>query len=266
MESKGGEESREEARRKCCKRKTDPNHRCRSGSNKNRIIGGGGSGGGMASLTEASTTGTNLSRALDNGVRGRLSAVEQMLREVRNEVIDKVKRETEARDKKSALQRSASTPEKKLLRFEDDARRGEDRDKEDDDENNRRFIGRSSSKGRNNNRGIDGRKLGPKVEALRRTEPEGRGRDGQKMTKTNPSLKYKARNGNNNSNYDCHYGCKEEKNEIVYGEREMEEEFKRLEVIKSGVADMKRRHVNQSLTLRETQEQLRRALERLQRR
>ena len=212
----------------------------------------------MTSLTEASTTGTNLSRALDNGVRGRLSAVERMLREVRNEVIDKVKRETDARDKKSALQRSASTPEKKLLRFEDDARRGEDRDKEDDDENNR-------SKGRNNNRGIDGRKLGPKVEALRRTEPEGRGRDGQKMTKTNPSLKYKARNGNN-SNYDCHYGGKEEKNETVYGEREMEEEFKRLEVIKSGVADMKRRHVNQSLTLRETQEQLRRALERLQRR
>jgi len=263
MESKGGVESREETRRKCCKRKTDPNHRCRSGSNKNRIIGGG-SGGGMASLTEASTTGTNLSRALDNGVRGRLSAVEQMLREVRNEVIDKVKRETDARDKKSALQRSASTPEKKLLRFEDDARTP--RSGEDGAEDGNGFIGRSSSKGRNNNRGIDGRKLGPKVEALRRTEPEGRGRDGQKMTKTNPSLKYKTRNGNNNSNYDYHYGGKEEKNEIVYGEREVEEEFKRLEVIKSGVADMKRRHVNQSLTLRETQEQLRRALERLQRR
>ena len=49
-------------------------------------------------------------------------------------------------------------------------------------------------------------------------------------------------------------------------ERDEAEEFRRLDAIKDGVAQLKRRHIDQAVTLRQTQEKLKRALERLENR
>merc|ERR1719431_1882454 len=93
--------------RKCCRKKTNPNHQCKSKSGNNATI--------PSSTVEVDNAkrNSNLSRLLDlDDVRGQLTAVEQMLQDVKKNVIDK-------RKKQQQLSMSASMPEK-IIRFEDE--------------------------------------------------------------------------------------------------------------------------------------------------
>ena len=223
----------------------DPNHRCRS----ERALADGNAVP-AAAAAAAPVVDQNLSKNVDSQVRGRLSEVERMLREVKRDVMDKVKRETD--EAKTA--ETTTTPLGKFLRFEDeddDVRRG-----------SRDLMRNTNNNSRND--GMEGPRFGPLARG-----GLGRGRGGGNGG--NEGGTRRANSANNNIIYRKENDgrrCFETRGKMGKTpgrkEREMEEEFQRLDTIKSSVAELKRRHMNQSLTLKDTQEKLSRALEKLQ--
>ena len=207
--------------RKCCKKKTNPNHQCKPKVKENLTVPN-------VNLTAPPTQrNSNVSASPPDDVRGRLSEVERMLREVKENVIDKKKK----------LSYSSSLPEK-LIRFEDEM-----------STNNNRRSG--------NHRG-------------------GGSRGSHHVSPTRSSLKsFTIKNNNNNDETHSQRSAqkdnktitapyKRERGSVRTAERPMEEEFRHLEKIKNGVAELKRRHIDQNLTLKQTQDRLKRALEKLE--
>ena len=203
--------------RKCCRKKTNPNHQCKSKSGNNATI--------PSSTVEVDNAkrNSNLSRLLDqDDVRGQLTAVEQMLQDVKKNVIDK-------RKKQQQLSMSTSMPEK-IIRFEDETNMTTN--------NMKRF-------------GIRG------------------GGGGGSVSPTRSSLKSFRSKNNNNDLHKRHHSRNLNKHDDADRQSEklkkpVEDELRHLEKIRDGVTELKRRHIGQNLTLKQTQDRLRRALEQLE--
>ena len=183
----------------------------------------------------------NFSHEVSDGVRGKLSEVERMLQQVKYDVIDRVKRESPEGERLEGkrLQGTTSLPSKHL-RFQDEGPR-------------KLHSYGGMTRNNNNNGSGSGPRWGPLA-------GRGLGYEGGKES----AFKNQSGMGNKMMGRSSNGGRQKEKMVAVKKDRELEEEFKRLEVIKKGVADLKRRHTSQTLTLRETQEKLRLALEKLQ--
>ena len=230
--------------KKCCRKKTNLNHRCKSKG-----------GVGSAMPAYPSTTpavddvnaerNSNLSRLLlQEDVRGRLSAVERMLKEVKENVID-------SRQKKMQLDnlsRSTSLPEK-IIRFEDEEmERSTNHNRVDEV----RLAFPVSRQG--------GRGVSPTRSSLRSFKTKNNNNDFYvgEGKKGDPNIHRKRESSRSRARHE------EARWNTEKTERSMENEYRHLDKIRDGVAELKSRHIDKNLALKQTQDRLKRVLERLE--